>query len=100
MRRRAVLAGSLVTAMMGASARAQNYPSKPIRWIIPFAAAGNYDLTSRLVGEAMGRRLGQTVISPHKVRFPCPACGLQRHDADAVHCKACGTLLNIPNDEA
>ena len=25
-------------------------------------------------------------------------CGLQRHDQDAVHCKACGQLLNIPNE--
>jgi len=41
-------------------------PSKPIRWIIPFAAAGNYDVTSRLVGEAMGRRLGQTVIPDNR----------------------------------
>ena len=30
-----------------------------------------------------------------KVRHPCPACVAQRHDADAVHCKACGLLLNI-----
>ena len=41
---------------------AQNFPSKPIRWVIPFPPAGNYDVTSRLVGEAMGRRLGQTVM--------------------------------------
>ena len=47
-------------------AGAQNFPSKPIRWIIPFAAAGNYDVTSRLVGEAMGRRLGQTVIPDNR----------------------------------
>jgi voltage-gated potassium channel len=32
------------------------------------------------------------------VRFACPSCGLQRHEADAVHCKACGTQLNIPDD--
>jgi tripartite-type tricarboxylate transporter receptor subunit TctC len=51
---------------MAMSARAQNYPSKPIRWIIPFAAAGNYDITSRLVGDAMGRRLGQTVIPDNR----------------------------------
>jgi voltage-gated potassium channel len=28
-----------------------------------------------------------------------PRCGLQRHDRDAVHCKACGGILNISNDE-
>lgn len=44
-------------------------------------------------------RFAQTLIRPYKVRFPCPACGLQRHDPDAVHCKACGLLLNIPNED-
>ncbi|MGA0605207.1 potassium channel family protein [Phenylobacterium sp. VNQ135] len=45
-------------------------------------------------------RLAQTLIRPYKVRFTCPTCGLMRHDVDAVHCKACGQLLNIPNDES
>jgi voltage-gated potassium channel len=45
-------------------------------------------------------RLAQTLMRPNKVRFTCPSCGLMRHDLDAVHCKACGGLLNIPNDEA
>ena len=44
-------------------------------------------------------RLAQTLIRPHKVRFACPTCGLLRHEPDAVHCKACGELLNIPNEE-
>jgi tripartite-type tricarboxylate transporter receptor subunit TctC len=63
--RRGLLAGAMTLPCLpalGVSALAQNFPSKPIRWIAPFAAGGNYDLTSRLVGEAMGRRLGQTVI--------------------------------------
>ena len=60
MSRRALLGGAM--ALPSLSAWSQNFPSKPIRWISPFAAGGNYDLTSRLVGEAMGRRLGQTVI--------------------------------------
>lgn len=50
------------TAAAGAPVRAQNFPAKPIRWIAPFAAGGNYDLTSRLVGEAMSRNLGQQVL--------------------------------------
>jgi voltage-gated potassium channel len=43
--------------------------------------------------------LARAVLRPHKVRFDCPSCGLMRHEQDAVHCKACGQLLNIPNDE-
>jgi tripartite-type tricarboxylate transporter receptor subunit TctC len=45
---------------------AQNFPSKPVRWIIPFAPGGNYDVTSRLVGELMGRKLGQTVLADNR----------------------------------
>jgi voltage-gated potassium channel len=51
-----------------------------------------------LAGVTLFLRLAQALFRPVKVRFPCPACGLQRHDPDAVHCKACGTLLNIPDE--
>lgn len=44
-------------------------------------------------------RLAQTLMRPEKVRFTCETCGLMRHDPDAVHCKACGAGLNIPNEE-
>jgi voltage-gated potassium channel len=44
-------------------------------------------------------RLAQAITRPAKVRFQCPSCGLGRHDLDAVHCKACGVLINIPNEE-
>ena len=62
--RRALIGAGL--AALASRASAQNFPSKPIRWVIPFPAAGNYDVTSRLVGEAMGRRLGQTVIPDNR----------------------------------
>jgi voltage-gated potassium channel len=53
-----------------------------------------------IVGISMFFRLAQAVFRPGgKVRHPCPRCGLQRHEQDAVHCKACGLLLNIPDDE-
>lgn len=51
-----------------------------------------------IFGVTLFLRLAQVLFRPHKVRFPCHACGLQRHDQDAVHCKACGTLLNIPDE--
>ena len=52
-----------------------------------------------IFGVTLFLRLAQILFRPHKVRFPCPTCGLQRHDQDAVHCKACGETLNIPNDD-
>ena len=52
-----------------------------------------------IVGISLFFRLAQAAFRPGgKVRHPCPQCGLQRHDPDAVHCKACGQVLNIPDD--
>lgn len=51
-----------------------------------------------IAGVTLFLRLAQALFRPRKVRFPCPSCGLQRHEPDAVHCKACGTLLNIPDE--
>ena len=52
-----------------------------------------------VVGVTLFLRLAQAVFRPNKVRYTCPVCALMRHDPDAVHCKACGTTLCIPNDE-
>ena len=51
-----------------------------------------------IFGVTLFLRLVRALLQPQKVRFACPRCGLQRHDFDAVHCKACGTILNIPDE--
>ena len=51
-----------------------------------------------IFGVTLFFNLARALLNPHKVRFPCPSCGLQRHDGDAVHCKACGVVLNIPDE--
>jgi voltage-gated potassium channel len=51
-----------------------------------------------IFGVSLFIRLAQTIFRPHKVQFSCPHCGLSRHDADAVHCKHCGEVLNIPDE--
>ncbi|MGI9129583.1 MAG: potassium channel family protein [Roseomonas sp.] len=51
-----------------------------------------------ICGVTLFLRLAQALFRPRKVRFPCPSCGLQRHDPDAVHCKACGTRIAIPDE--
>lgn len=53
-----------------------------------------------IIGISLFVQLAQAIFKPTKVHHPCPQCGLQRHDPDAVHCKACGHMLNIPNDES
>jgi voltage-gated potassium channel len=51
-----------------------------------------------IFGVTLFFNLARALISPSKVRYRCPECGLMRHDVDAVHCKACGALLNIPDE--
>lgn len=57
-------------------------------------------ITVMLTGITLFLRLAQTIVRPHKVRWPCDRCGLQKHDPDAVHCKACGDILCIPDEGA
>lgn len=52
-----------------------------------------------IFGVTLFFNLARAVLRPHKVRFECPDCGLMTHDPDAVHCKACGRMLKIPNED-
>jgi tripartite-type tricarboxylate transporter receptor subunit TctC len=47
-------------------ATAQAYPSRPIRWIVPYPAGGTTDLVARLVAEWLTPRLGQQVVIENK----------------------------------
>jgi tripartite-type tricarboxylate transporter receptor subunit TctC len=48
------------------AAAAETYPSRPLRWIVPFPAGGSTDLIARLVGEWLSARLGQPVVIENK----------------------------------
>jgi tripartite-type tricarboxylate transporter receptor subunit TctC len=58
----AAVAAGLVGAMAPGAAPAQTYPNRPITIVVPFSAGGPTDTIARLVGQAMGVRLGQTVL--------------------------------------
>jgi tripartite-type tricarboxylate transporter receptor subunit TctC len=58
---RAACAGLVGLAATGACAQ-QGYPSKPIRFLVPFAPGGVGDLTARVVAQKMSENLGQQVV--------------------------------------
>src|ERR1043165_8292995 len=58
---RAVLVGVLV-AVSAASAQAQDYPAKPIRWIIPYPTGGTSDFLARIIGQKLTDAWKQPVL--------------------------------------
>ena len=64
MKRRTLLAAALAAPTV---ARAQSaWPTRPIRWIVPFAPGGGTDTVSRLIADQLSRSLGQTVVVDNK----------------------------------
>jgi tripartite-type tricarboxylate transporter receptor subunit TctC len=55
-------AGAVAFPAVSRIASAQTYPARPITLIVPFAAGGAADVVGRVVGERVGKSLGQPVI--------------------------------------
>ena len=57
---------ALAAALVATAAQAQDYPSKPIRYIVPFPPGGSSDLIARAIAPRLGERLGQPVVIENK----------------------------------
>ncbi|SNS49204.1 Tripartite-type tricarboxylate transporter, receptor component TctC [Noviherbaspirillum humi] len=56
------LLGGLFLAAADAAAQSSDYPSKPIRFVVPYAPGGTTDLVARTVGQKVGEKLGKPVV--------------------------------------
>jgi tripartite-type tricarboxylate transporter receptor subunit TctC len=65
MKRRQILLGAGIIAMPSIS-RAQAWPDKPVRFIVPYAPGGSTDTSSRIVAEKLAALLGQPVVVENK----------------------------------
>ena len=53
-----LIAGAAALSTASRIARAQAYPTRPVRVIVPFAPAGTSDIAARLMGQWLSERLG------------------------------------------
>src|SRR6266704_3383326 len=63
--RRAVLqsaAGAVALPLFLLTARAQSYPARPMRWVVPFPPGGATDVVARVVSQCLSERFGQPVV--------------------------------------
>ncbi len=71
---RALIAALVV--VLPAAVRAQAYPAKPIRLIVPFSPGGTNDILARMVGTHLSQAWGESVIeikTPDEMRKIIPA---------------------------
>ena len=74
------------------SASSQNYPSQPIRLVVPFAIGGATDILARTIGTRLSERLGQSVVVENK-----PGAGTTIGNASVAQAAPDGyTLLFAP----
>jgi tripartite-type tricarboxylate transporter receptor subunit TctC len=55
-----------LVAAVSTAADAQDWPSRPLRFVVPFPAGGSTDVGARLIGEHLSRSLGQQIVVENK----------------------------------
>ncbi|MGQ0651370.1 MAG: Bug family tripartite tricarboxylate transporter substrate binding protein [Betaproteobacteria bacterium] len=87
---------ALLLLALSVSAWAQDYPSRPIRVVIPYSAGGSSDGPMRVIAQEMSRQLGQQMVVENK-----PGQGAMLGSAEVVKAPADGyTLLLASNPNA
>lgn len=107
-----VITAVVYVSQVGINPSIQNYVDALYFTIATLTTTGFGDITMvgtsghilavliMIFGISLFLRLIQTIFRPGKIRYECPACGLSRHDNDAVHCKHCGKVLHIATEGA
>jgi tripartite-type tricarboxylate transporter receptor subunit TctC len=89
-------AGAAVLPAVSRLARAQSYPTRPVRIIVGFAAGGAADITARIIGQWLSERLGQQFVIENR-----PGAATNIATEAVVHAPADGyTLLMLSSSHA
>ena len=95
------LAGTMLTALaLAPHAAAQSFPSKPIRWIVPYAAGGGSDFLARTIGQQLSANIGQPIVVENKpganTAIAAAETARSPHDGYTVMSADNGTLVFNP----
>jgi tripartite-type tricarboxylate transporter receptor subunit TctC len=86
-------AGAAALPAVSRIAKAQAYPTRPVRIIVPFAPAGSTDIVARLLGQWLSERLGQSFVIENR-----PGASGNIGTEAAVRAPADGHTLLMVND--
>jgi tripartite-type tricarboxylate transporter receptor subunit TctC len=83
---------TVLTVLAASHALAQGYPSKPIRFVVPFSAGSATDIVARTVGDAMSKSMGQPIVIDNKL-----GAGGTIAAAQVAHSEPDGYTVFIPS---
>jgi len=87
---------AVLVAITASAASAQNYPSRPVKIVVPFSAGGVADITARVLSQKMSETIGQQVLVENRPS----AGGIIASDAVAKSDPDGYTLLFMTNGNA
>jgi len=82
--------GAAAFPLAAAPARAEDFPTRPIRLIVGFPAGSGPDIVARIVGQGMSEKLGQSVVVENR-----PGAGSNMATADVAHAPPDGYMLML-----
>jgi tripartite-type tricarboxylate transporter receptor subunit TctC len=85
-------AGAAALPVFSRAARAQTYPTKPVRLIVGFAPGGSADIIARLIGQSLSERLAQQFVIENR-----PGAGTNIATEALVHAAPDGYTLLLVN---
>ena len=88
-------AGAAALPALSRVARAQTYPSRPVRIVVPVAAGGANDVSARLIGQWLSERLGQQFVIENR-----PGAGTNVGTEAVIRATADGYTLLISGSTA
>src|SRR5438046_9865093 len=85
-------AGAAALSALSRIARAQTFPSRPVRWIVGYTPGGGNDIFARLMGQWLQERLGQPFVIENR-----PGAGSNIATEAVVNARADGYTILLAN---